>query len=108
MTEYVKIYAEEMEYGKKNLLEAQLSLINMIKNFSKYKEVRLENSTLKINLKSKISLLQESLNALDKILPEEIHHHKEDIFKEIKMEKQSHSLESEIDEIKRKLSLLQS
>jgi len=70
MTEYVKLKAPEMSYGEANLLQSQLSLINLLKQYQNYEELRKEEIFLKIELKKKIGEASEFLNNLSKVLPE--------------------------------------
>jgi len=70
MTEYVKIKAPEIVYGDGNLLQAQMSLINLLKEFREYERLRKDEIFLKIELKKKLGETGEFLNTLNKILPE--------------------------------------
>ena len=49
-TEYVKLSKEEKNQGYENLLRSQLELINSIRNFNNYKELRNRELSLKISL----------------------------------------------------------
>jgi len=70
MSEYVKIKAPEMSYGEANLLQSQISLINLLKQYQEYERLRKEEIFLKIELKKKIGEAGEFLDHLSKILPE--------------------------------------
>ena len=70
MTEYVKIKAPEIIYGETNLLQSQLNLINLLKQYQEYERLRKEEIFLKIDLKKKIGETSEFLEHLSKILPE--------------------------------------
>jgi hypothetical protein len=70
MTEYVKIKTPEIVYGETNLLQSQLNLINLLKQYQEYERLRKEEIFLKIDLKKKIGEASEFLDNLSKILPE--------------------------------------
>jgi len=70
MSEYVKIKASEMSYGEENLLQSQVNLINLLKQYQEYESLRKEEIFLKIDLKKKIGEAGESLDRLGKLLPE--------------------------------------
>ena len=70
MTDYVKIGASEMVYGEASLLQSQLNLINLLKQYREYEKLRNEELVLKIKLKKNVGEARESLDKLSKILPE--------------------------------------
>jgi DNA-directed RNA polymerase subunit H (RpoH/RPB5) len=87
MTEYVKVKSPEIVYGKTNLLQSQLNLINLLKQYQEYEGLRKEEIFLKIDLKKKLSEASEFLEQLSKLLPEskfvEEQEKKEELQKEI-------------------------
>jgi hypothetical protein len=108
-SEYVRLSATEKVYSKKNLLQAQLDLISLIKRLENYKAIRSEELLLKISLKNKIEELKNLIALLEKLLPktsfmEEKH------FAETKEKKKERkrrlSLEEEVEEIRRKIAAL--
>ena len=111
-----------MSYGETTLLQSQLNLINLLKQYQEYEKLRKEEIFLKIDLKKKIGEAGEFLGHLSKILPEskllEEQKKKEEIHKEITKEIKSTtqtpkkkesklSLDQEIEEIRKKLEKLQ-
>ena len=68
-TEYVKLSKEEKNQGYENLLRSQLELINSIRNFNNYKELRNRELSLKISLKSKIGEALGEIEKFDSLLP---------------------------------------
>ncbi len=106
--EYVRISSPEKKYGNKNLLRAQLALINSNKRILAYKELRSKEMLLRIELKLKITEALNLIKTLDKILPHIKIHSEEKIQEKIKEEEtKQENLEEELQRIKRKLSALQ-
>ncbi|MEM4259384.1 MAG: hypothetical protein QXS38_01305 [Candidatus Pacearchaeota archaeon] len=68
--EYVKIRAPELIYGETNLLQAQFSLLSILKQYREYGLLRKEELFLKIELKKKIGEAREFLDNLSRLLPE--------------------------------------
>ncbi len=68
--EYVKIAPTEMIFGETNLLQTQLSLLTMLKQYQEYVALRKEELFLKIELKKKLGEAKEFLDTLSKYLPE--------------------------------------
>ena len=105
--EYVKISFPEKKYGNKNLLRAQLQLIQANKRILAYKELRNKEASLRIELKLKINEALNLLKILDKTLPH-VKMHSEDKQEKIKEEEIKHeTLEDELQRIRKKLSALQ-
>lgn len=67
--EYVRLSGEELNYTKKSLLNTQLNSLNSLKNLQKFKELRNDELTLKISVKTSLDSLQQQLILLDKLLP---------------------------------------
>lgn len=115
--EYLKIDAPEKIFGTKNLLQSQVYLINILKQFKKYQTLRKQELTLKVALKSKIGEIDESMVFLEKLLPKAKVHEEEkieipNIFPEHKEKTEKEhakelSLEQELDTIQRRLTQLQ-
>lgn len=110
--EYVKIHGNEIEYAMRKMLEGQLSMLNFIKIFSNYKKLRSNELSQKINLKAKVSSLNETMILLEKLLPRDpIQERKQAVAEQIipvveEKEEDRNSIEWEIDSIKRKLAAL--
>lgn len=106
-SEYVKLSIPERMYGKKNFYHVQLSLLNLMKSLKDYKNIRTEEMTLKIALKTKISELQEQIGKFEKMLPAVPLKERTTIEKQERQERKNLSLEEEIEAIKHKISRLQ-
>lgn len=109
MTEYVKLSKPEVLYGQKNLLQVQLSLLEISKHYKAYQELRKQELLLKISLKNKIEQAKESLAILEKMLPKIKLPGRDQQQKKESLEifsKKDLSLQEEIDYIRQKLSKL--
>jgi len=108
-SEYVRISNAEKIYGQKNCLHSQLEILNLIKSFNFYKELRKKELQLKIALRAKIENLMQSMENFEKLLPT-TRYKPEVIRREKETEKKEDvsSLEGEIAFIRRKLEKLQS
>ena len=105
--EYVKLTASEQAYSKKELLMSQMETLNIMKRYQKYKELRKQELALKSILKRKIGEVREELSVIDRSLPRMKEKTEEDN-QVIRIPiKKRHDLESEIEEIKRKIERLQ-
>jgi len=104
--EYVKLSNSEIVYGKKNVLNAQVEMLNLVKSCDKYRSLRKEEIALKILLKSKIEEVKNSLNVLSSILPKVKNSSFNITDKKEKVSKKNLSLEQEIEQIKKKLAAL--
>ncbi|MBX4212036.1 hypothetical protein KW787_01090 [Candidatus Pacearchaeota archaeon] len=107
-SEYVRISVSEKFYGQKNLLHAQLELLNNIKHLKEYIRLRKEELVLRVSLKNKLDDAIVSLEALSKILPKgNFVTHNQKIREDMITDKDVITIEEELDEIKKKLSRLQ-
>ena len=120
--EYVLFGIEEAKDIKKGLLQAQLSALKSEQYLQNYKKLRTQELAQKVKLKSILSQTQEELQVLKKILPEPLYkpskHSKESHFiadldhQEAKKQDQetaktkANNLESQLEEIQRKLKML--
>ena len=107
--EYVRLSATKKVYSEKNLLQAQLDLISLIKRLENYKSIRSEELLLKIALKNKIEELKNLIALLEKLLPKTSFAEEKypPETKENKKErKKKLSLEEEVEEIRRKIAML--
>lgn len=68
--EYVKLTPPEQIHGETTLLQTQISLLTMLKQYREYELLRKEELFMKLELKKKIGEVREFLNQLSKILPE--------------------------------------
>ncbi|MDO8509032.1 MAG: hypothetical protein Q7S27_05095 [Nanoarchaeota archaeon] len=113
--EYVKFSASESLYGEKNLLISELGILQFVKRIKNYKKLRQEELNMKILLKKKMDELIEMLSILDKMLPhtkmaglikEKKHHLKDRMEGMSEDDKESYTLEQEVERIRRKLEVL--
>lgn len=111
-SEYIRLSRPEILYSQKNLLLAVLELLKTSKNLKNYKSLRKEEFMLKVALKSKINILQNSLSSLNQLLPQtntklirEEKHMNHEISRAL-FKKEKPSLDAEIEAIKAKLSRL--
>lgn len=110
--EYIRLSPQELWYGKKSFLEAQLSLLNATKHFYAYKKLRKEEFMLKLALKKSAEDALSSVNLLQSILPkttmkEEKHHVKGTVHNiSSAIDEKSLSLDQEIEHIKQKLTAI--
>lgn len=105
--EYVKIISSEQIYSKKELLMAQMEMLSIMKRYQKYKELRKQELALKSMLKRKIAEINEEITIIDRTLPRMKEKTEEEKTKSIVAVKKRSDLESEIEEIKRKIQRLQ-
>ncbi len=107
-TEYVGVSAGEKVQGEKNLLNARLELLNMMKSFQAYRLLRKEEILLKISLKMKIAEALELVEKFEKCLPKSNFRlpDEEDIKKREKKNKEHLELQNEIELVRRKLEEL--
>lgn len=125
MAEYVKIGFADKIAGAKGLLESEAGLISGVKSYRAYKRARKEEFILKIELKNAIANLVKELEVLRTLMPKSKLADKcedesiiqraekaaERMPKSLKKieeadEKKSMDLESELDEIKRRLAAI--
>ena len=105
MTEYIGLSPSQQAYAKKNLLYCEMSLLETIKRYRKYKELRKQSTSLRVLLKRTVNDLQDELKKLESFLPKT----KRDKFSSIDIDttlKNRQDLEYEINEIKRKITEL--
>jgi len=106
--EYVRISSLESSYGQRELLESQLKLLNILSILKRYRNCRNEEIAIRVLLRTKIEEAKESIEVLEKMLPKPSIKENERGLPEEKIEKDRYTLESEIEEIKRKLEKLSS
>lgn len=103
--EYIGLTTSKKNYGEKNLLYCQINSLTILKKIDIYKKLRKEEFALKRILKRNIKEASSILSNLENILPEV----KQEKFKPLKIYKTSkkrRDLESEIEDIKRKIAEL--
>ncbi len=107
-SEYVKLSIPEVTYARKNFLKAQLDVLDIVKHYLTYQNLRKREFMLKIDLKNKIENIDTNVSVLQKILPKTYNQESEEKQKvELEGEsKEVNSLQYEIDLIKKKLALL--
>jgi len=76
-TEFVRLTSPELVYGETNLLQSEMNLLTMLKQYQEYEFLRKEELFLKVELKKKIGEMREHLNALAKLLPESNFEHEQ-------------------------------
>lgn len=104
--EFVQVSGPARVYAQKNLFHSQLSLLNTVKIYHRYKLLKKEELKLKDLLRKKINELKTEINNFDKLLPKT--HHKAEVKQKPKKEvKKRDELEIEIDKIRMKLAELQ-
>ena len=103
-SEHVQLSTEEQIYGQGHLLQTQLDLISSGKNLKAFRELRKTEFNLKVQLKAKIDEALQNLDIFDKMLPKA--RMKEEINKELEVEKARNVLEDEAEQIRRKLESL--
>lgn len=112
-TEFVRINNSEKHYSKKQLLNSELELLNLIKSFRTYRELRKEEFVLKVTLKNKIGEALDNLKELEKKLPKtdyKLHKQKktaaekkEEVKEKVEQKKKKRTLEDEINDVRKKL-----
>ncbi|HLC72014.1 MAG TPA: hypothetical protein VJH37_00360 [Candidatus Nanoarchaeia archaeon] len=111
--EHVRIQQAECVFSEKNLLHAQLDVISLIKRYESFKAFRAEELLLKIALKSKIAEAKDSLALFEKLLPKPaivpktVKHESHEYSHHEAAHKKKQTLETEVEEIRRKLASLQ-
>ena len=106
--EYIKINPEEQKYAQKTLLQSQIEILTITKRYQAFKQLRRREIMLKGALRRKVSELHEELKIIDRALPRMRHQPSElQKAKTGVIGKKRSDLESEINEIKRKLERLQ-
>jgi hypothetical protein len=109
MNEYIKITYPEKIYTEKNLLHSELEVILTLKHLEKYRKLRTEELSQKINLKNKMNELNNKILELEKSLPRiKIEKDKEEIILLKKQTIEKDDLEEEMEQIKERIRKLQS
>jgi hypothetical protein len=70
MSEFVRLTSPEQVYGETNLLQSQLNLLTIVKQYREYETLRKDELLMKIEAKKLVSEIRESLDVLHKCLPE--------------------------------------
>ena len=102
---YVLLDKNEVLYGKESMLTNQLRILNIVKNIQNYKKLRVEEFELKILLKQKLDEAKITLSSIERNFPK-VQEKEEITFKEFKIPMEKSNLEIEIENIKKKLSIL--
>lgn len=112
--EYVRFNAQEKVFGQKHLLHTQLETISTLKHHEAYKLLRMEELLLKIQLKTKLEEAKEAFALFSRLLPKPAISEHEVLKRQHAATHAAHpqkkslsTLESELEEIKRKLAALQ-
>ncbi len=105
--EYLKLDPSEQQYGKKHLLNSEMTVLNMMRRSTEFNKLRKAELDLKTLFKKKMSEVSLDLEELDKILPKmKIEEVREPKIRDNSYRKKREELEVEIEEIKQKLSML--
>mgnify|MGYP001560222481 CR=1 FL=1 len=105
--EYVKLIPEEQDYSRKNLLTAEMEVLNIMKRYQNLKDLRKKELMFKTALRRKVLELNEQIKIIDAALPKtKVRHGEEDRIKMVANSKRRSDLETEIDSIRRKLEFL--
>lgn len=103
--EYLKLDPNEQQYSKKQLLTAEMSVLNVMRRSREFNKLRKIEFDLKSLFKRKMDEINIALEELDKILPkmkmEPVITKKDNPYR-----KKRDELEVEIEEIKQKLAML--
>ena len=105
MVEYVGLNPAQQIYGIKNLLYCEMSLLETIKTYEKYRELKKQSNALRSLLKRTILEMHDELKRLESLLPKTRY----DKFKAVDIsteKKKRRDLEEEIAEIKGKIAEL--
>lgn len=106
-SEYVGLTHPEKVYVEKNILQAELELLDSIKRLRAFKKLRTEELVFKIALKRRIGEVLDDLKTLDRILPKVAYVGKGEEGEEVEeVSKEELSLSKEIEEIRKKLAKL--
>src|SRR3989344_4984908 len=105
-SEYVGIPFYENNKAKSEILSSQLGLLNIIKSFSLYKSLRVQELAAKIALKTRIGEIFELLQSLDKQLPHPKYRTQPFSIENKKVIEHNLELEDEIEDIKKRLDEL--
>jgi len=103
--EYVKMTDSEKIFGAKSLLHSQVSLLNSVKHIQEYNRLRNEELAIKILLKKKLAEFDDGLKVLEKVMPKMAKEKEEEEVRKDSVKKRM-SLESELEEIRRKIEKL--
>ncbi|MEK6934203.1 MAG: hypothetical protein AABW75_04995 [Nanoarchaeota archaeon] len=105
--EYIKLSHPEIIYGKRNLLQSQVELLQTLQRYKTYHQLRKEELLLKVALKTKVEEALSSLASLSKIIPK-THYAEEDsdILDIFSFREDKKDLEREIETIRNKLAQL--
>lgn len=103
---HIRLEYEEAVEGKRELLESQINLLEILKRLKNYKILRKRELILKGKLKNSLSLLSSEINQIQSHLPEsedELGIKREITEQETERDK---NIESQLQEIREKLAKL--
>jgi len=113
---HIKLEYDESLETKKNILNTQKDLINLLKTIKNYHKIRSEELRIKLNIQKKIKELRLNIIKLEQILPKikipeilkrEIEDvRKEPVQKKMKKEDYDKNIEDQLREIQEKLKRL--
>ena len=108
-SEYIRLSHQEVLYGQKNFLKAQLDVLDLVKHYLLFLKARKEEFIFKIELKNKLEEVKNNILLFERTLPR-VYSAETEAKKKVQFEKESKevsSLEQEIELIKQKLAGLQ-
>lgn len=103
---HIRLEYEEVVEGKRELLESQINLLEILKRVKNYKILRKRELILKGKLKNSLSLLNSEINQIQSHLPES---EGELEIKEVMTKQETErdkNIESQLQEIREKLARL--
>jgi hypothetical protein len=104
--EYIRLKRPELIYGRKEMLEYELSFLLVVKKFEELRKLITMRELLKKELRTKIGQAHKSLLSLEEELPS-IHEEQPLIPKKKSKHPEVPTLEQEIAEVKAKIAVLQ-
>ncbi len=105
--EYIRLEHSEQVYGKKHLLYSQMEILNIIRRYESMKKMRETEFKIKTSLKRKIKQVQDELKILDSFLPKTKFSSAEEIKTKQHHYTKKKEIQSELEEIRKKLAELQ-
>jgi hypothetical protein len=103
---HVKIDRRDALSGKKNLLSAEIDILNIQKKVRNYKVLRKKELSLKSKLKTNFGALKTKLNLFQTSLPKDSNHPKPQKKQKIIEKAHTKDIQDELNDIKSKLAQL--
>jgi len=103
---HIRINRHDALSGKKNLLSAEIDILNVKKKIRNYKVLRKKELSLRSKLKTNITSLKSKLNLFQASLPKDEHHPKPKKKQRIIEKAYTKDIQDELNDIKAKLAKL--